>query len=187
MPGLTVLRPADANETAACWRLALQRNGPAALVLTRQNLPIIEDIERARAGVLHGAYVLADAVSGPPNVLLLATGSEVWVALGAREVLAQRGIQARVVSMPSWEVFEEQPQAYKDDVLPPSVRARVAVEAAATFGWRKYVGEKGEIVGIDRFGASAPGKVVFEQFGLTPEAASDRAAAVVEGLARKGT
>jgi transketolase len=180
MPGLTVLRPADANETVACWRLALERKGPVALVLTRQNLPIIGDVERARAGVPRGAYVLADADSGQPDILLLATGSEVWVALGARDLLAQRGLSARVVSMPSWEIFEEQPQAYRDEVLLPTVRARVAVEAAAPFGWHKYVGDHGDIVGLDRFGASAPGNVVYEKLGFTPEHVAERAAALVE-------
>jgi transketolase len=184
IPGLTVLRPADANETVACWRLALERRGPAALVLTRQNLPIVDDVERVLAGVPRGAYVLADAGSGRPDVLLLATGSEVWVALGARELLAQRGLRARVVSMPSWEVFEEQPQAYRDKVLPPAVRARVAVEAAATFGWHKYVGDCGDVVGLDRFGASAPAKVLFQKFGFTPEHVAERAAALVERVAQ---
>jgi transketolase len=179
IPGLTVLRPADANETVACWRLALERKGPVALVLTRQNLPIIGDVERVRAGVPRGAYVLADADSAQPDILLLATGSEVWVALGARDLLAQRGLSARVVSMPSWELFEEQPQAYRDEVLPPTVRARLAVEAAATFGWHKYVGDHGDIVGLDRFGASAPGKVVYEKLGFTPEHVAERAAALV--------
>jgi transketolase len=181
MPGLTVLRPADANETVACWRLALERRGPSALVLTRQGLPIIDDVERVRAGVARGAYVLADADSGQPEVVLLATGSEVSLALGARDLLAQRGVQVRVVSMPSWEVFEEQAQRYKDEVLPPKVRARLAVEAAASFGWERYVGDGGEVVGVDRFGASAPGKVIFEHFGFTPEAVADRA----ETLARR--
>jgi transketolase len=179
IPGLTVLRPADANETVACWRLALERKGPVALVLTRQNLPIIGDVGRVRAGVPRGAYVLAGGDSGQPDILLLATGSEVWVALSARELLAQRGLSARVVSMPSWELFEEQPQAYRDEVLPPTVRARVAVEAAATFGWHKYVGDHGDIVGLDRFGASAPGKVVYEKLGFTPEHVAERAGALV--------
>ena len=183
MPVLTVLRPADANETVACWRLALERRGPTALVLTRQSLPIIGDAERVRAGVPRGAYVLAGAGSGRPDVLLLATGSEVSLAVRARELLAQRGLKARVVSMPSWEIFEEQPQAYRDEVLPPDVRARVSVEAAATFGWRKYVGDQGDIIGLDHFGASAPGKVVLEKFGFTAEHVAERAAALVERLA----
>ena len=180
IPGLTVLRPADANETAACWRLALEGRGPSALVLSRQGLPVIDDAGRVGAGVPRGAYVLADADSGRADVLLLATGSEVSLALAARDRLAQRGLRARVVSMPSWEVFEEQPQAYQDEVLPPSVRARLAVEAASPQGWRRYVGDRGDVVGVDRFGASAPAKVLLEQFGFTPEAVAERAAALVE-------
>jgi transketolase len=179
MPGLTVLRPADANETVACWRLALERRGPSALILSRQGLPVIDDVERVRDGVPRGAYVLADADSGAPDIVLLATGSEVSLALAARDRLAERGLQARVVSMPSWELFEQQPQAYKDEVLPPDVRARLAVEAGSPQGWHKYVGDRGDVVGLDHFGASAPAKVLFEQFGFTPEAVAERAAALV--------
>ena len=185
IPGLTVLRPADANETVACWRLALERKGPAALILSRQGLPVIDDVERTRAGVARGAYVLADADSGPPDLVLLATGSEVSLALAARDLLAERGAQARVVSMPSWEIFEEQPQAYRDEVLPPAVRARLAIEAASPQGWHKYVGDRGDIIGMDRFGASAPAKVLFEQFGFTPEAVAARAAALLERPSRE--
>ena len=185
IPGLTVLRPADANETVACWRLALERKGPAALILSRQGLPVIDDVERTRAGVARGAYVLADADSGRPDVVLLATGSEVSLALAARDLLSERGVRARVVSMPSWELFEEQTQAYRDEVLPPSVRARLAIEAASPHGWHKYVGDRGDIVGMDRFGASAPAKVLFEQFGFTPEAVAERAAALLERPARE--
>jgi transketolase len=180
MPGLTVLRPADANETVACWRLALERRGPSTLVLTRQRVPIFDDVERVCAGAPRGAYVLADADSGTPDVLLLATGSEVSIVLAARALLAERGLQARVVSMPSWEVFDEQPQAYKDEVLPPSVRTRLAVEAAVCMGWHRYVGGQGDVLGIDHFGASAPAAVLFEKFGFTPEAIAERAAALVE-------
>jgi transketolase len=185
MPNLTVLRPADANETAACWRLVLERKGPQALVLTRQGLPVIEDVERVRDGVPRGAYVLADANGGPPDLLLLATGSEVSTALGARELLAGRGIRARVVSMPSWEIFEEQPQAYRDKVLPPALAARLAIEAAASLGWHKYVGDRGDIVALDHFGASAPASVLLEQFGFTPEHIAERAAALVERLVER--
>ena len=185
IPGLTVLRPADANETVACWRLALERKGPAALILSRQGLPVIDDVERTRAGVARGAYVLADADSGRPDVVLLATGSEVSLALAARDLLSERGVRARVVSMPSWELFEEQTQAYRDEVLPPSVRARLAIEAASPHGWHKYVGDRGDIVGMDRFGASAPAKVLFEQFGFTPEAVAERAAALLDRPARE--
>ena len=143
MPNLTVLRPADANETVACWRLALERKEPFALVLTRQNLPVIDDLGRIREGVPHGAYVLVEADAARPDVILIATGSEVSLALKARELLAPLGVQARVVSMPSWELFEEQPQDYRDSLLPRTVTARVAVEAGATLGWRRYVGDQG--------------------------------------------
>ena len=178
IPGLTVFRPADANETVACWRLALERKGPSVLLLSRQGLPTIEDVERVRSGVPRGAYVLADA--GRPDVILIATGSEVALALAARDVLGDRGLQARVVSMPSWELFEEQPGAYRNEVLPRDVPARLAVEAASPMGWHKYVGDRGDIVGLDHFGASAPASVLFEQFGFTPEAVAARAAELVE-------
>jgi transketolase len=169
MPNLTVLRPADANETVACWRLALHRNGPVALVLTRQDLPVLGETDRIDAGVPRGGYVLADAPDGRPDVMLIATGSEVSMAMAAREKLAGQGIQARVVSLPSWEVFEEQPLEYRDAVLPPDVKARVAVEAAASFGWHRYVGDAGAVIGLDHFGASAPGEIVLREFGFTPE------------------
>ena len=184
IPGLTVLRPADANETAASWRLALERDGPSVLALTRQGVPVIDDAERVRAGVPRGAYVLADADSGQPDVVLLATGSEVALILAARELLAGRGLQARVVSMPSWEVFEEQDEAYKEAVLPPSVPARLAVEAAVPMGWERYVGAQGAVIGIDRFGASASGELLFEKFGFTPEAVAERAAGLVQREAK---
>jgi transketolase len=176
IPGLTVIRPADARETVAAWRIiAEHREGPVALLLTRQKLPILEktDIE----GVARGAYVLADA--GDPQVLLMASGSEVELVLGAQEVLAAEGIAANVVSMPSWELFEAQPQAYRDAVLPPKVTARVAVEAGVPLGWERYVGSQGEIIGLNRFGASAPYKVLAEKFGFTAEAVARRAKLVL--------
>ena len=166
MPGLVLLRPADANETAAAWRVALEHHdGPVALILSRQKLPILEGVDPE--GVARGAYVLADAES--PRVLLLATGSEVEVALAARELLAEEGIAARVVSMPSWELFEVQPRAYRDSVLPPQITARVAVEAATPLGWERYVGPQGVVVGMRRFGASAPYQVLAREFGFTAE------------------
>ena len=186
IPGLTVLRPADANETVACWRLALEGSGPVAMILTRQGLPIIDDIDRVGDGVPRGGYVLADADSGEADVILIGTGSEVSLCLATREVLRERGVQARVVSLPSWELFEQQPQAYRDEVLPPGLRARVAVEAASPQGWREYVGDLGDIVGLDHFGASAPAKKLFEAYGFTPEAVADRAQAVVRKAASQG-
>jgi transketolase len=180
MPRLRVFRPADAPETAEAWRAAITRtDGPTALALSRQNLPPIDRETHAGAeGVHRGAYVLADAGHGAPEVVLIASGSEVWVALGAREQLEADGIATRVVSMPCWELFEEQDQAYRDQVLPPAVRARVSVEAAATFGWTRWVGEDGASVGIDHFGASAPGELVLEKFGFTPDDVADRARAL---------
>jgi transketolase len=186
MPVLRVFRPADGPETVEAWRAAIQRtDGPTALALTRQDLPPIDRGEHADTRGLHrGAYVLADASSGPPELILIATGSEVWVALEARERLQASGIATRVVSMPCWELFAEQDQGYRDEVLPPAVRARLAVEAAATFGWERWVGDDGEVVGIDHFGASAPGTTVLEQFGFTPDNVTDRALALLRRLGR---
>ena len=162
IPNLSVFRPADANETAAGWRYALERShGPTGLVLSRQDLPIIT--AEGAPGAEKGAYVLADG----NDVILIATGSEVSLALAARDELAKGGVSARVVSMPCWELFAEQPPAYRDSVLPPAQRRRVSIEAGVTFGWREYVGDRGATIGIDRFGASAPGEVIFEKLGLT--------------------
>jgi transketolase len=163
IPGLAIFRPADANETIAGWRVALKRtHGPTGLVLSRQDLPIVAppnapDAER-------GAYVLADGT----DVLIIATGSEVSVAVAARDALAKDGISARVVSMPCWELFAEQPQAYRDQVLPPAQTARVSVEAGITQGWREWIGDRGAAVGIDRYGASAPGEIVLDKLGINP-------------------
>jgi transketolase len=194
MPVLRVIRPADGPETVEAWRAAIQRtDGPTGLALTRQDLPPIDRDRFADASGLHrGAYVLADAEplpggaqgGGPPELLLIATGSEVWVALEARERLQAEGIATRVVSMPCWELFAEQDQGYRDDVLPPAVRARVSVEAAATFGWDRWVGEDGEKIGVDRFGASAPGAIVLEQYGFTPDNVTDRARRLLQRLGR---
>ena len=169
MPGLSLFRPADANETAAAWLAALKHAGPTVIVLSRQNLPVMDDVENIRAGVGRGGYVLADAPGGQPAVILIGTGSEVAIALKARDQLAGEGIEARVVSLPSWDVFEAQPREYRESVLPPAVRARVAVEAASPFGWPKYTGDAGEIVALDHFGASAPYQVLYEKFGITAE------------------
>jgi transketolase len=164
MPNLAVFRPCDGNETVAGWRVAMTRKGgPTGLVLSRQDLPNISPIDTASAE--RGAYVLADG----KDVVLIGTGSEVAVALAARELLAQQHVSARVVSMPCWELFADQPEAYRDEVLPPGSR-RVSVEAGVTFGWREYVGDRGESIGIDRYGASAPGELVLEKLGITPAA-----------------
>ena len=171
IPNLTVIRPCDANETAEAWRLAMTNlNGPVALALTRQGLPILDRTAFAPAAELAwGAYVLKDAPGGKPDVILIATGSEVPVALDASEKLEEKGVNARVVSMPSWELFDKQPQEYRDRVLPPEIKARIAIEAGVTQGWHRYVGSTGKVIGIDRFGASAPSKVLFEKFGITAD------------------
>jgi transketolase len=174
IPGLSMFRPADANEVVEVWRLLMQyRHQPVVLVLSRQALPVIDRTQYASAeGVARGAYVLADAEHGSPDVLLLATGSEVPLCLAAREQLRADGIQARVVSMPSWEVFEhycrEHPE-YREAVLPSQVKARVSVEQASELGWERYVGSSGEMIGMDTFGASAPLKELQTKFGFTPE------------------
>jgi transketolase len=171
MPNMTVIRPADATETAAAWHVIMPwTSGPVALILTRQKIPVLaETAERALEGVRRGAYVLADAAAGKPQVILIASGSEVHIALGARDLLAKEGVAARVVSMPSWELFAAQDAAYKDSVLPSSVRLRVSVEAAATFGWERHVGTHGRSIGLDRFGSSAPGEVNLEKLGFTAD------------------
>jgi transketolase len=182
IPNLIVLRPADAAETVEAWRVALMhREGPVALALTRQKLPVLDRTELANAeGVARGAYVLADAESQRPDILLIASGSEVHLALEAREQLAEQGVEARVVSMPSWELFDQQPQTYRDQVLPPTVTARLAIEAGVPQGWHRYVGSAGEVIGLDRFGASAPYKTLMEKFGFTAENIVSRALALLE-------
>jgi transketolase len=171
MPGLRVVRPADAIETVEAWRVAMERtDGPTLFVLSRQNLPVLaQTAERAAEGVRRGAYVLEDASKEDPEVVLLATGSEVSLALEARSGLEESGIPTRVVSMPCWEIFEEQDDAYRASVIPPDVAARVSVEAGATQGWARWVGDGGASVGLDHFGASAPGDELMRQFGFTAE------------------
>ena len=176
IPNLVMIRPADANETAAAWRVALgRRDGPTGLALTRQKVPVLFETNREAAQtVARGAYVLADS-SGIPGVLLIASGSEVHLALAARDVLAQRGIAVRVVSMPSWELFEAQPASYREAVLPPQVTARLVIEAGVTQGWERYAGPAGDVIGLEHFGASAPYKVLMDKFGFTAQAVVERA------------
>lgn len=171
IPGVTVIRPADANETAAAWRYAVtNQEGPVALVLTRQAVPNLEGTtELAGTGIEKGAYVLADAPEGKVQAQILATGSEVQLAIAARAKLAEEGIGVRVVSMPSLERFGKQPKEYRDSVILPGVKARLAVEMGSTFGWERYVGDEGAVLGIDIFGASAPGPVVIKEYGFTVE------------------
>ncbi|HTP53953.1 MAG TPA: transketolase [Thermoplasmata archaeon] len=169
VPGLTVIRPADANETSAAWRVAVERRGPTALVLTRQKIPVLDATRfPIAAGVPRGGYVLSEPASGALAVVLLATGSEVSIALDAQQQLAGKGVGARVVSLPSWELFEEQEPAYRETVLPSGV-PRISIEAASTFGWDRYVGPGGEAIGLHGFGASAPGPVVMRERGITAE------------------
>ncbi|RPI04230.1 MAG: transketolase, partial [Ignavibacteriae bacterium] len=170
MPNMITLRPADANETVAAWKFAIEhKNGPVAMLLTRQKLPTIDRTKYPSADHLaKGAYILVES-SPAPDLILIGTGSEVQLALGAYEQLTKEGVKARVVSMPSWELFERQPKEYRDSVLPPSVKKRVAVEALISMGWEKYVGDNGRIIGMKSFGASAPVDVIFKHFGFTVE------------------
>ena len=182
IPGLTVLRPADGAETVAAWRSAIEADGPSVIALTRQGLPPLG--QRPADGPARGGYVLSQqgGSGDTPDVVLIATGSEVQLAVGAAELLAAEDVCVRVVSMPSWELFDGQDQAYRDRVLPPAVRARVAVEAGVSHGWHRYVGDIGEVVGLDRFGASAPADRLFAEFGFS---ADNVAAAARRSLARR--
>jgi transketolase len=170
IPNLWFVRPGDANETSAAWALAIERrDGPVALALTRQKLPVLEGTaEKAREGLRRGGYVLREAGRGAPDLILLGTGSELQLAMVAAETLEKDGIATRVVSMPCWERFDAQDQAYRDEVLPPDVRKRVSVEVGVSLGWERWVGDEGAIIGLDHFGASAPAGDVFEHFGFTP-------------------
>jgi transketolase len=171
MPGMTVLRPGDANEVVEAYRVALgQKHKPALMVLSRQPLPTLDRTRLAPAsGVAKGAYVLADPAQGAPEVILIATGSEVSLAVAAHDLLIASGIRSRVVSMPSWDIFELQPREYRESVLPPAITARVAIEQASTFGWSRYVGDRGRVIGMETFGASAPLKELMKQFGFEPD------------------
>ncbi len=181
IPGLTVIRPADANETVEAWRVALQRRGPVALLLTRQKLPVITGNARGRARDLEkGAYILHET-SSTPDIIMMGTGSEVHLLLDAAATLEKEGRTVRVVSMPSWELFAEQSREYRDSVLPPSVTARLSVEAGVTLGWDRYVGPGGRIIGLDRFGASAPGEVAMQKLGFSVDNVLVSARSVLKG------
>ena len=182
IPQLVVIRPGDANETAVAWRVAIEsRHRPVALALTRQNVPTLDRSQFAAAeGLRRGAYVLADAPNGKPDVVLIGTGSEVGLVVAARQKLAEQKIQARIVSMPSWELYDLQPREYRESVLPSSIRPRLAVEAALPQGWHRYVGDGGDVIGIERFGASAPGNVVMEKLGFTVDHVVERAVGLLE-------
>ena len=181
IPGLVTLRPGDANEVVEAYRTILQlRHEPAVLALSRQPLPTLDRSKYAAAsGVARGAYVLGDAPGGNPEVILIASGSEVSLAVEAHEKLVAEGIRSRVVSMPSWDLFDHQTQEYRDSVLPPPVTARVAVEQASTFGWERYVGTTGRIIGMKTFGASAPLKELQRHFGFEPDQVVAAAKAVL--------
>ncbi|MHB1000565.1 MAG: transketolase [Armatimonadota bacterium] len=181
IPNMTVIRPADAAETVAAWKTAIKhKNGPVALVLSRQKLPILDRTDRNPADMLaKGAYVLWQAENAAPDIILISTGSEVHITLEGAKIMAQEGINAQVVSMPSWELFEAQSQEYRDEVLPPSVTSRLAVEAASPMGWTRYTGTSGDMLGMTRFGESAPYKDLQEYFGFTPENVAARARALL--------
>ena len=177
MPGMVVFRPADSKETAAGWLCAMEGQRPVSLVLTRQNLPLYE---KSGKDALKGGYILADSEKATPDVILMASGSEVEQCMGAKDILKEQGIDARVVSMPSFELFDEQSEEYRQSVLPASVRARVAVEAASTFGWQKYTGLDGVVIGLDEFGVSGPYKALYKHYGFTAENVAEKAAALVK-------
>jgi transketolase len=168
IPGLTVIRPADATETAEAWAYAVEHDGPTLFALTRQNLPHLDRTRAQEPGAARGAYILSESAGGAPEVILIGTGSEVSLCVKAQETLAAQGVRARVVSMPSWNLFEAQDEAYRDRVLPPALKKRVSVEAGASQGWHRWVSE-GVIIAVDRYGASAPGEEVMEHFGFTAE------------------
>jgi len=171
IPGLCMLRPADANEVVEAYRYVIQlRHEPAALALSRQPLPTFDRAKYASAaGVARGAYVMADAPGGPPEIILIATGSEVALIVDAHETLKARGVRSRVVSMPSWDIFEHQPQSYREEVLPPAIKTRLAVEQASALGWERYVGDQGRVMGMKAFGASAPLKELQRRYGFEPD------------------
>ena len=182
VPGLVVIRPCDANETAYAWRVAIEsRDRPVALILTRQDVPTLDRSRYASAAELkRGAYILAEAANGRPEIILVATGSEVGLIVDAQRELEKQNIQTRVVSMPSWELFDAQAEEYRSSVFPPSIRTRLAVEAGATQGWHRYVGDLGEVIGLDHFGASAPASVLMREFGFTVENVCKQALALLE-------
>jgi transketolase len=183
VPRLIVIRPGDANETAMAWRVAIEtRDRPVALILTRQDVPTLNREHFASAeGLRRGAYILAEAPQGKPHLILIASGSEVGLIVAAGQKLQEQNISVRLVSMPSWELFEAQSREYRDSVLPPSVRPRLAVEAGATQGWSKYIGDQGDVIGVDHFGASAPGPVVMREYGFSVENVCQRALTLLDG------
>jgi transketolase len=186
IPKVRVIRPADGNETATAWRAAIEhRHGPTILAFSRQAVAHLPGTANGgAAGLLRGAYVVSEAEDGNPDAIIIGTGTEVSLAIEAQKVLKDRGVRARVVSMPCWELFEAQEQSYRDEVLPPAIRARASVEAGVTLGWERWVGSDGIAVGIDgRFGASAPYKEIYQHLGITAQRVADEVLALVEKLA----
>jgi transketolase len=177
MPNVLILRPGDANEVAHAWKAAINNaSGPTVLVLTRQNMPTYERTESNPASLVEkGAYIFSDSDKETPDAILIGTGSELQYAVEAKDKLANKGVDARVVSMPSWELFEKQDASYKESVLPKAVTNRVSIEAGSTFGWERYVGSEGTAIGVDRFGESAPYEELYEHFGLTSDAVAEAA------------
>jgi transketolase len=169
IPGLIVIRPADANETAEAWAFAVQHNGPTLFALTRQNVPHLDRSRAKDPGVAKGAYILADADGGAPDLILIGTGSETALCAKAQEKLKGYGVKARVVSMPSWELFNAQDEEYRESVLPKAIKKRVTVEAGSPMGWRQFAGDDGTIIGLNHYGASAPGEEIMKHFGFTTE------------------
>jgi transketolase len=188
VPGLNVIRPCDANEVAEAWRITLeQTHVPTALVLTRQDVPILDRSKYASAeGLRRGGYVLADPEGdGDPDLILIATGSDVALAVKAHEQLVGDGVRSRVVSLPSWYLFEQQDSEYRESVLPPAVKARISIEEASTLGWDRYVGSEGQVIGMHTFGSSAPLKDVLGKFGFTPEKVVETAKELLDGKKAK--
>jgi len=181
IPNLTVIRPCDANEVAEAWRIAVKsNNGPVALILSRQNVPVLDRKTYADAtGLSRGAYILRDSQDEKPGAILIATGTEIQVAIDAWQKLEEKGVGVRIVSMPSWELFDKQPEKYCRKVLPPEIKARISIEAGVTLGWRRYVGNDGDMIGIDHFGASAPINVLYEKFGITADRVVEKVLALI--------
>ncbi len=188
IPGLTVIRPADGNETAEAWAFAVQHDGPTLFVLTRQNVPHLDRGNAKEPGVARGAYILSEADGGTPDIILIGTGSEVSICVEARERLKGHGVRVRVVSLPSWNLFAQQDEAYRESVLPKSIKRRVTVEAGSPFGWRQWAGDEGTIIGIDRYGASAPGEEILQHLGFTADHVTSAALRLlgIESPARQG-
>jgi transketolase len=189
IPGLDVIRPCDANEVAEAWRVAMDRHhGPVALILTRQDVPVLDRERYASAeGLRRGGYVLADPPDGDPELILIATGSDVALAVDAYEQLVADGVRPRVVSLPSFHLFDRQPDEYRESVLPAAVTARIGIEEASTFGWERYVGSSGAMIGMHTFGSSAPLKDVLGEFGFTPERVVQTAREVLNGSSAGGS